>query len=179
MITEEAAQSIGEHLFSGETAHVYAVLDGASVPNLLLRLFDLQPDFECLYRGDLAPDMAEVAPYLVRLDPDSEFAAWLIEEGWGKHWGIFAQSDADLRAMRRHFRTFLTITGPDGKSRLFRYYDPRVLRLYLPTCNAQELATVFGPVVCYILEDAEANQLLRFQNASGSLQEEKKILVQE
>jgi hypothetical protein len=30
---------------------------------------------------------------------------------------------------------------------LFRYYDPRVLRVYLPSCRPSELETVFGPVV--------------------------------
>ena len=176
MITEEHAQSVSDRLFAEETANVYAVLDGASVPDLLTQLYELEPEFECLYRGELEPDIAEVAPYLVCLDPDSEFTRWLLAEGWGQHWGVFASSDADMRALRRHFRTFLIVYDPDGKPLYFRYYDPRVLRLYLPTCNDAELQTVFGPVVSYLLEDVDPKQLLRFQFTAGTLRQERHAL---
>ena len=173
MITEEHAQSVNDRLFAEEAANVYAVLDGASVPDLLTQLYELEPEFECLYRGELEPDVAEVAPYLVCLDPDSEFTRWLLSEGWGQHWGVFAASDADMRALRRHFRTFLIVYDPDGKPLYFRYYDPRVLRLYLPTCNDAELQTVFGPVVSYLLEDEDPKRLLRFQFMGGTLRQER------
>jgi hypothetical protein len=133
-------------------------------------LYGLQPEFACLYRGELAPDLAEVAPYLVRLEPETEFADWLVSEGWGKHWGVFALAHATLREMRQHFRSFLTVYDPEGKPLLFRYYDPRVLRVYLPTCDARELETVFGPVGAYLLEGEDPNELLRFELSSGALQ---------
>ena len=133
-------------LFSqDEGVTTFALLDGASAPGLLDHLYGSpRPEFTCLYRGELKPDMAEVAPYLVRLKPDTPFTDWLLAEGWGKHWGIFLTSQADLAALRKHFRTFTIVKDPDGKMLYFRYYDPRVLRVYLPTCNAQEIATVFG-----------------------------------
>lgn len=176
MINEALAQSVSERLFAEEAANVYAVLDGASVPNLLDQLYELEPEHECLYRGELQPDVAEVAPYLVCLEPDSEFTRWLVAEGWGRHWGVFVSSDADLRALRRHFRTFLVVYDPEGKPLYFRYYDPRVLRLYMPTCNEQELQTVFGPVVSYLLEDEDPKQLLRFQFMGGTLRQERHAL---
>src|SRR5262249_8859823 len=153
MIMKNMVPSVSPHLFAEEGTQVFAVLDGASVPGLLDNLYRYEPKYECLYRGELKPDMAEVPPYLVRLQPKSEFAAWVIGQGWGRHWGIFAVSRADLRALSRHFRTFLMVHDRDGKPLYFRYYDPRVLRVYLPTCNAEELATVFGPVLSYVLED--------------------------
>ena len=172
-MTENIVQPISECLFSDEETNVYVVLDGASVPGLLPSLDNHEPEYVCLYRGELAPDMAEVAPYLVYLDPKSEFTDWIISQGWGNHWGIFAVSPADLREVRQHFRSFLTVYDAEGKPLLFRYYDPRVLRVYLPTCNAQELATVFGPVERYILEDEDANAMIQFRISSGSLQQER------
>lgn len=169
MITEEMIGAVGERLFAAEEVNLFAVLDGASVPGLLDKLYALAPNFCCLYRGELAPDMAEVAPYLVQLEPGSEFTGWVIEQGWGNHWGIFAASPGDIRAMRRHFRTFLIVYDESARPLRFRYYDPRVLRAYLPTCNAKELATVFGPVTAYLLEDADPMTLLRFQAAAGTL----------
>ncbi len=50
----------------------------------------------------------------------------------------------------------------EGKPLYFRYYDPRVLRAYLPTCNESELQTVFGPVNHYYAEGKEQNQLIEF-----------------
>ncbi len=160
-------------LFGDEEAHAYAVLDGASIPDLLENMHRFQPEHECLYRGDLPADLAHAAPYLVRLEPESELAEWVIGQGWGRHWGIFAISPADLREMRRHFRTFLMVHDSEGKPLYFRYYDPRVLRVYLPTCNAEELATMFGPVACYLLEAEEPNTVLRFRRQDGALVEKK------
>ncbi len=151
---------------------VYAVLDGASMPNLLGSLYVHEPEYVCLYRGELQPDMAEVAPYLVWLDPDTDFPWWLFAKGWGKHWGIMVQSRADIRTLRRHFRTFLIVYDSTGKPMYFRWYDPRVLSVYLPTCDAAELARVFGPVEAYVIESGETPQPLRLRHSAGTLQTE-------
>jgi hypothetical protein len=171
-------EALNKALFSQEGMNCFVVLDGASIPDLLPHLDVFEPEYVCLYRGELEPDMEEVAPYLAQVEPDTEFAEWLIDEGWGKHWGIFAASQADLRALRHHFRTFLTVYDSNGKPLLFRYYDPRVLRVYLPTCNAEELATLFGPVEYYVLEDEDSSKALRFHTPSGSLQQERLTLAE-
>ncbi len=160
-----------DQLFPGEEGvNAFAVLDGASVPELLKRLYgEAPPEFVCLYRGQLEPDMAEVAPYLVRLKEETPFTNWLMEEGWGKHWGIYVLAAANLKVMRRHFRTFLMVRDPEGKQVYFRYYDPRVLRIYLPTCTAQELGMVFGPVLRYGVEAEDAKALLLFQRDGTGL----------
>jgi hypothetical protein len=173
MIIENLVQSVSEFLFAEEGMEVYAVLDGASVPDLLQKLDDYQPECESLFTGNLEPDMAEVAPYLVKLEPDAEFTNWIIESGWGNHWGIFAVSSANFREMRQHFRSYLIVYDSDLKPLRFRYYDPRVLRLYLPTCNGEELKTVFGPVDSFMLEGEQPNELLCFKFVTGSLVQEK------
>jgi hypothetical protein len=179
MTNEKIIQAVSDKLFESEELNVYAVLDGASIPGLLDQLHEQQPEHVCLYRGELEPDMAEVAPYLVKLEPDTDFTDWLIEKGWGNHWGVFALSHESLNGMRRHFRKFLVVYDPENKPLYFRYYDPRVLRIYLPTCNAEELATVFGPVESYWLEDEDARTALSFGNSSGSLRQEKLLLTEQ
>lgn len=169
-------QQLEQLLWADEGTHVYAIFDGASVPDLQDHLFEQQPDYICLYRGELAPDIAEVAPYLVRLEKETEFAHWALAEGWGQHWGIFVRSQAELHELRQHFRKFLTVYTPDNTPVLFRYYDPRVLRIYLPTCNAEELATVFGPVTSYFLEGEKPDSALRFAWQTGALQTERLAL---
>ena len=153
-----------------EGLNTYAVLDGASIPDLLDHLYgDVRPDFACLYRGELEPDMAEVAPYLVLLKPGQPFTDWLLTEGWGKHWGIFAISPADFKTTQKHFRTFLMVKDPDGSQIYFRYYDPRVLRIYLPTCNEEELEVLFGSLAGYICEGEKSDLLMSLSRESGRL----------
>ncbi len=101
---------------------LYAVLDGASIPDLIDQLYaDDQPQFECLYRGELEPDIAETAPYLVLLEAGSRFTEWLLSECTGQHWGIFALSTADLDDTRRHFRRLLIVKDPEGNQVYFRF----------------------------------------------------------
>lgn len=176
MAAEDLVESVGQYLFSDEKANVFAILDGASVDGLLQRLHRDRPEYACLYRGELAPDLAEVAPYLVALEPGTEFTDWVIGEGWGHHWGIFVVSYEDLRTLRRHFRTFLMVHTEEGKPLYFRYYDPRVLRAYLPTCDTEELATVFGPVEYYLLEDEDPGNVRRFR-IEGALRQVRLPLV--
>lgn len=164
------------HLFSRSDANVYAVLDAASVPNLLAAFEEHRPPYERLFMGELEPGMAEVVPYLVQLQPSARFTEWVFEKGWGKHWGIYAVSEGNIRTMRMHFRSFLTVYDPDNKPLYFRYYDPRVLRVYLPTCNEQELKIIFGPVEYYLVEDRDASTALKFSHINGSLLQERIVL---
>jgi hypothetical protein len=170
---ENQADIIKKRLFREEGAKVYAILDGASIENLLQMFYKYEPEYLCLYQGDLEPDMAEVAPYLVRLDRDTAFTDWLLESGWGNHYGIFAVAFSDLKQMRQHFRKFLTVYDSKGKPMLFRYYDPRVLRIYLPTCNEEELKQLFGQLEYYFLEDEDAKVALKFRFNETGLKQEK------
>ena len=120
-------------IFSKEDKSAYVILDGASVEGMLGRLKAAKEEWACLYRGELEPDLADAAPYLVKLREKSDLTDWILEEGWGNHWGVFVISEAGLEALRRHLRKFLRVKDPEGNVLYFRYYDPRVLRLYLPT----------------------------------------------
>ena len=157
-------QSLIKYLFSQPETNVYAVLDGASVEQLPQLLWKHKPENICLYRGEQEPDMAAVAPYLVKLEYDHPFTKLVCEKGWGNHWGIFVLTpvEVDIRDLRGHFRRFLMVYDPDGKLIYFRYYDPRVLRVYLPTCNSEDIKIVFGPIGSYITEDEDSSTLLRF-----------------
>ena len=173
-------QSLVKYLFSQPETNVYAVLDGASVEQLPQLLWEHKPENICLYRGQLEPDMASVAPYLVKLEYDHPFTKLVCEKGWGHHWGIFAITPAEIniRDLRKHFRRFLMVYSPENKLIFFRYYDPRVLRIYLPTCNAEEIKIVFGPISYYITEEEDVSGLLRFTPDGEKINAEKVNLEQ-
>jgi hypothetical protein len=135
-------------------------------------LYEHEPEYCCLYRGELDPDIATVAPYLVRLESGDKFAELVLKEGWGEHWGIFMLSTATLRALRDHFREFHTVELPDQRTVLFRYYDPRVLRSFLPACNAAELGSFFGPVQSFVVEGEAPDAGTKFGLAGKALKPE-------
>ena len=134
----------------------YVILDGAQNQTLLGSLHaDNAPPWRCLFTGQLEPDMAVVAPYLVELEHSSAFTRRLLAEGWGQNWGVFLTSQLALPALWRYVRQQVHVYGPDLESLYFRFYDPRVMRNYLPTCPARQLAEFFGPVDFYIAEAEE------------------------
>lgn len=159
-----------ELIFRDAEDSVFGVIDGASAPGLLPALRRAGVQHCCLYSGELAPDLAAAAPHLVLLTPDDQFTQRFLTEGWGRHWGIVATAREDLRAMRKHFRTFLTVKGPSGKRLYFRYYDPRVLRTFLPTCDAGQLGMVFGPVRRYVCEGTQGATGNEYRIEKGKLQ---------
>lgn len=157
-----------QHLVGGSVP-AYAILDGARDP----RIFDMAvtggAPYECLYAGNLPYELAEVAPYLVRLRSDDPLTGELLDACWGDSWGVFLHSRAPLETLRRHFRRFLRVQTEDGRKLVFRYYDPRVLRVYLPTCTETELDTFFGPVDRFLVEDDDGAQLNVYGCDAGRL----------
>ncbi|MEN8446404.1 MAG: DUF4123 domain-containing protein, partial [Cyanobacteria bacterium J06555_13] len=90
----------------------------------------------------------------------------------GNSWGIFLESFDTLEELQTHLRDLLLVKDETGRSLHFRFYDPRVLRTYLPTCNAAELATFFGPVARFYTEGAAPNQLMHYALEGETLKAE-------
>ncbi|MDY6992595.1 MAG: DUF4123 domain-containing protein [Pseudomonadota bacterium] len=89
----------------------------------------------------------------------TELVKWLLT-GFGQHWGIFAVAKVNLRTMRQHFRSLLTVQLPKGQTVYFRFYDPRVLRTFLPTCDDEQRRLVFGPAMRYWVESGDKEPVL-------------------
>jgi hypothetical protein len=156
-------------LWGREPEVVYAIVDGARDPRVHPAVVGSGLAYQCLFAGALVPELAAAAPYLVRLDPLAEFTRTLLRLGWGKSFGIFLASQASIEALRVHFRRFLRVQGPGRKTMFFRYYDPRVLRSYLPTCNDVEIEVIFGPVARYLVEAAAPEQILEYRRVGTEL----------
>lgn len=146
-----------------ERMRAYVLLDAARDERIYPAVMRADAEWTCLYRGDAAVTMAEVAPYLVQLDRASAFTAWVLEHGWGNSWGVFLNAPVTLEVLRNHFRRFVFAQLPDGRNVYFRFYDPRVLRVYLPTCTEEESAKIFGPVDRFLMEGADAAEALTFR----------------
>ena len=99
--------------------------------------------------------MAEVAPYLIKLEFDSRFSNDFVRDGWSANWGILLTSSVELPAVWRHLRQHTLVYGPELEPMYFRFYDPRVLRMFLPTCEEAQLVEFFGEIDFIFSEGAD------------------------
>lgn len=149
---------------------VWTILDGARHDDVYPTVLTSYSDRTCLYAGALPPELVLTAPYLVRMEFDDRFTWKVLDAGWGNSWGVFLRTDTSLETLRKHLRQFLLVRDERGKRLIFRYYDPRVLRVYLPTCTQGELRTVFGPIKEFMMEGENPQELLSFRIEGGQLQ---------
>jgi hypothetical protein len=166
--TEKVHQSVLTWLLDTKL-QLFCLLDPgahASIPSLLAHATEPK---ECLYDGDADSMLAKFAPYVVQLGPDSSLLHALVEEGWGQGWACFFTSEASLEELSNHFRKFFMVQLEGGKEVYFRFYDPRVLRGFLPAGSAEELAVFFGPVVIWLLEAKNSAMMLKITNGSDGL----------
>ncbi len=140
----------------------FTLLDAASLQGAIHQAKELCSEHQCLYIGDSETVLGEVAPWLFDATHSPGFKQWLAEEAPGKNWTIIIQSQATLRELHHHFRQFLMVTTDEGKELYFRFYDPRVLRVFLPTCDAVQLQEFFGDLVDAYLMENEAGKMIRF-----------------
>jgi hypothetical protein len=168
---ERIMNLIWQHAESQPTLQLYAILDTAREERIYHKLADAEIECVSLFRGEKAHEMATVAPYLIALHRNDAFTSWLFNNGWGKSWSIIIESSVGFDDLKRHFRSFLMVYDDEGKPLYFRFYDPRVLRVYLPTCNESELKIIFGPVSHYWVEGEDGNFIIEYSQGDGELVE--------
>ena len=164
----QGSLTLGE-LLGGLSLPLYALLDAAREPAIPGWLANSGQQFESLYSGDAAKELEDVAPYLVRLTRDSELRTTLVRRGWGQAWGVYVLCADSFDEVRRHFRRLLKVEVEDGHELFFRFYDPRVLRDFLPTCSLDQLNEFFGPVHQFLLEGEDPQEALFFSNEMKGL----------
>ncbi len=168
---EKIIKQLWQSAENDPSLQLYAILDGARDTRIYSRLAEGEVEAVSLFRGEQAIELVDVAPYLIPLQPDAPLTEWLFTYGWGNSWGIIVESPADLGELKRHFRSLIMVYDPEGKPLYFRYYDPRVFRVYLPTCNESELGAVFGPVNSYYVEGEQPDYMLHYARSGGALVE--------
>ena len=169
-MTDQCLARIEEILWpDGPSQDVWMIVDGARSIEVFRTLLDCHLEYTCLYSGPLTSDLEIAAPYLVQLDHGYQYTHRFIQRVWGNSFGVFLRSGTSLKKLRRHLREFLVVRDPKGNRLLFRYYDPRVLRIYLPTCLPGELRSMFGPIDRFWTESVTSDDVLEFCFRDGAL----------
>ena len=149
--------SVAERVFGElhESEPIYAVVDGARNPAVQAWAASDGAAAWCLHRGTLPKPLREVAPYLRRIGRGHEHTQRFFEAAWGDAWGVLFTSPAPSRELRRHLRRYLRVRNAAGGLFAFRWFDPRVLRVFLPTLTSAELIRFFGPINAFAIEEGE------------------------
>lgn len=129
----------------------YAVIDTAQDERLYSLVRQCRTH-SCLFSGELSPTLVAASPYLVAIEDGEPLLGIWRSHGSGRNWGIMCASSASIDAVRKSLRRFLQAKLPDGMIALFRFYDPRVFRTYLPAATSEERAPWFETIGRYSLE---------------------------
>jgi hypothetical protein len=154
-----------------QDAPFHLVLDGARDSRIRGFVYDTRAPRWCLYRGRLTPELEDAAPWLLSLTRDHPATELFFKRFWGQSCGILLSTAMPGNLLRRHLRRFLLARTRDGRTLLFRYYDPRVLRVYLPTLTAGEAAQFFGSVSTFIAEAEEPRAFHVFRRTGQQMED--------
>ncbi|MCK7502564.1 MAG: DUF4123 domain-containing protein [Comamonadaceae bacterium] len=137
-----------------ENAKLFAIIDGAQSVELAFVARLMGHPVYTLFSGDMAEAVAHVLVLT--------WSLWANRSPFWKNGsrrlgvpaGILLQTTAELEVLVRSIcGEIFVVTDEEGQEYFFRYYDPRVIRTFLPTCTASELEEFFGVVDRWIVEN--------------------------
>lgn len=138
---------------------LYCLLDPARHPAIYPALKISGCEHRCLLRGDLPERLKRCTPHLVRLRADDAFTRWLASEGWGQAWATYCAAAARPGWLQSHFRKLLLVQDEQGQQAFFRFYDPRVLRAFLPTCDTTQSAIMLHGLLAMMMEGEDPSRM--------------------
>jgi hypothetical protein len=150
-----------------DNAKLFTILDSARSEEVLAKLAEREVEYESLYKGREEEPLFRVAPFLVVCKKETKLMEWLTSEAWGKSIGMFFTSPDSFKNLFTHFQRFLLVKEEGGEELYFRFYDPRVLRVYLPTCTEEELKEFFGKANQFIMESEDGKSFVLFTKNSS------------
>jgi len=150
----------------------WVLIDAAGLPDGRNSIDESKfSEVECLFTGDLADELADVAPYLALVDVLDErvigYLHYLLQEDCA----VLAMDEKNaitFSEAHRHFRKFNIVYGPQGEALFFRYYDGRTLPAVLDVLELSQLNDFFGPFQNFILPSLE-NSALQLTQIEGKL----------
>ncbi len=150
----------------------YGILDLAVASSLTEPVLALRrPQATCLYPDPVPPEIRGVAPHLVDLEALPALKSTWQQQGLGQNWGIIVSARASIGVLKDHLRPLCEALLPEtNEPVLFRFWDPRVLRTFLPIATPEQLQQIFARGLETIwVEDEAPGALLqyRFERTAG------------
>lgn len=117
----------------------YIILDATKLGSGASEIECCDMPFQSLFIGKAARDLADIAPYIVQLDPRKRFTRRLFRYDprlpakmtsmhlWHREPGIYIRTRLTMDEIRRRFRRFTRVRDDSGAWFVLRFYDPNVL----------------------------------------------------
>lgn len=146
---------------------LFAVVDSSRDDRILILVRESVERYQSLYEGVEGEALGHVAPYLVEMPRGSGLLQRLVREGWENRWMSFIEANLSFKEVRRHLRRFLMVADADTRKKMyFRFYDPVVLRSFVPTTTVKQRAEFYGEIKAFYVED-ETGTVARFGAEEG------------
>ncbi len=97
-------------------------------------------------------------------------------ERLGTSAGILLLTDVDPGPLATHLADLFRISDEEDHRYYFRFYDPRVLRPFFPTCTAAEAREFFGPIDRVLVESEKTGGMCACQPAPSGVAVKENIL---
>jgi len=123
----------------------YAVIDLAVADQMRPKVLGrLRTEAETLFARNASRKVLEVGPWLVRLSQAPDIQRSLDALDPELPWGYYVYAAIDIVSLRQTLRRFNLVRLPeDGQEVLFRYWDPRVMRVFLQVANRDQRDKLF------------------------------------
>ncbi|MBG5936949.1 DUF4123 domain-containing protein [Providencia stuartii] len=142
----------------------WAVIDAIKRPDIAVLLDIFEVEHCCLWKGESAEHYSFYAPYLVKLESDSPFVTWLLENSQKTPLGIYLRSRLPLEKLAHQLRKFNQVYDEETKTWLiFRYYDPITVKTLLPYLPVNDYLHFMDNLLFVLADDVNANQFLVLQ----------------
>lgn len=124
---------------------LYMLIDAAHDCRILPALENSKHARCCLFNEEqVSRAVKNVSPFLIKIKSIDDFMMWCLQEGLHRHWMIFFTSpEVHVSELKLHFKRFSLAYSPDGRRYFFRYYDPRVLPVFLASSDLRERTDFF------------------------------------
>lgn len=160
-----------------QNQNIYLILDAAQISEEILLFInelrkDVRIEFYSLFAGTTEGNVPfEVAPLLIvindlRIFEDNAFN--FIHEIWHLEQVLnIVISKLPLADFAKKMKRYLTVEFPDGSKKLFRWYDPRIMKKISKILDNQQEHEFFKDIDKWIIsvrnyQDTKSNQILVF-----------------
>ncbi|MCX6270838.1 MAG: DUF4123 domain-containing protein [Bacteroidetes bacterium] len=142
-----------------ENGYLYAIVDSARNEDVFRYFLIDNVTYRSLFQDTLDEQAFGVSGFLVGCNRESILFNWLTSQVWGSSCSIFFTSQSSFDEVFKHLQNLNRVYLEDDEVVYFRYYDPRVLRVFLPTCTQRELDIFFGEVISFMMETENTDVL--------------------
>ena len=141
--------SLVKNIDNAPLEHVFFwLIDPCAHPELpeLIWQLDPNPDAWPLYMNTYLEEAMNTGPFMLLYKKNSGLTGWLWREMWAAPLCCLVEAKkTQANELFQHFQNLLECKNPQGKSSIFRFYDPRLLYGISTYQDADVTRRILGP----------------------------------